>query len=88
MTEKQIKIVNETGLHARPASDFVNLAGKFDSDIHLRRLDDEDQYNAKSIVMLLALGLEQGEDAILSAHGPDEAVAIDQLSKLIAGFTD
>lgn len=67
MYKREIEVKNETGLHARPASMFVNLAGTFKSKIELQRLGEEDLYNAKSIIMLLSLGLEQGEKAILSA---------------------
>jgi phosphocarrier protein len=81
-------VKNATGLHARPAADFVAIAAKYDSNITLKRVDDEDLYNAKSIVMLLALGLENGEDAILSAEGADERDAVEALSDLIDSFTE
>lgn len=83
-----IKIQNKTGLHARPASEFVGLAGKYRSEITLKRPDEEDVYNAKSIIMLLALGLAQGEEAILAAEGPDEQDAVEALAALVAGFTE
>ncbi len=88
MYSKEITIQNRTGLHARPASDFVALAGKFRSKVELCRTGETDRFNGKSIVMLLALGLEQGENAILFAEGPDERECVDALSSLIAGFTD
>ena len=88
MYTKEIYIQNRTGLHARPASDFVRLASSFRSKVELNRLDDEDKYNAKSIVMLLALGLEQGEHAILSAEGADEQEAVEALSKLLSELKD
>lgn len=88
MYSKEIEIVNRTGLHARPASDFVNAASKFESKVTLQRVGEEDEYNAKSIVMLLALGLEQGEKAVLSADGSDERLAVDSLAELVAGFTE
>ena len=55
MVEKQIPIQNETGLHARPATEFVQLAGKFQSKIDLQRVGEDDWYNAKSIIMLMTL---------------------------------
>ncbi|MDR1917036.1 MAG: HPr family phosphocarrier protein [Synergistaceae bacterium] len=88
MYSKKIHVKNATGLHARPAADFVAIAAKYDSNITLKRVDDEDLYNAKSIVMLLALGLENGEDAILSAEGADERDAVEALSDLIDSFTE
>ena len=85
---REIEVKNETGLHARPASMFVNLAGTFKSKIELQRLGEEDRYNAKSIIMLLSLGLEQGEKALLSAEGEDEKEAVNALAELVAGFED
>lgn len=67
---------------------FVNLAGTFKSRIELQRLGGEDRYNAKSIIMLLSLGLEQGERALLSAEGEDEKEAVEALAELAAGFED
>lgn len=88
MYQKQVTILNPTGLHARPASDFVVLAKRFSSKIQIRALrGDEPAVNAKSIVMLLSLGLTQGTQAELTAEGEDEARAVEELAALIAsGF--
>ncbi len=85
MYTKQTTIANVTGLHARPASDFIAEANKFASDITIRRLHGEDtaESNAKSIVHLLTLGLSQGEDVEISAEGDDEQLAVDSLVALI-----
>ncbi|MEG1857594.1 MAG: HPr family phosphocarrier protein [Pseudoflavonifractor sp.] len=83
MYSTQIKIVNRTGFHARPAADFVALAGKFRSTIEVQRVGEEDSYNGKSIVMLLALGLSQGEEATITANGEDERDAVEALAALI-----
>lgn len=88
MYSREITVVNETGLHARPASDFVGLAGTFQSRIELQRVGDEDRYNAKSIIMLMSLGLAEGEKAILSAQGEDEKEAVDALAELVANMKD
>ena len=88
MYSREITVVNETGLHARPASDFVGLAGTFQSRIELQRVGEEDRYNAKSIIMLMSLGLAEGEKAILSAHGVDEKEAVDALAELVANMKD
>lgn len=88
MYTREIEVKNETGLHARPASMFVNLAGTFKSKIELQCLGEEDRYNAKSIIMLLSLGLEHGEKALLSAEGEDEKEAVNALAELVAGFED
>lgn len=88
MYQKEIVIKNETGLHARPASEFVNLAGTFRSHIELRRVGEEDTYNAKSIIMLLSLGLAQGERAVLTACGDDEEAAVEALARLVDSLED
>lgn len=86
MYTKQVTIINPSGLHARPASDFVALAETFDCEITIAR-PKEEPVDAKSIVMLLTLGLCQGEAAILAAEGEHAQAAVDQLAALIAsGF--
>ncbi len=88
MYSKEITVVNATGLHARPASEFVTLAGTFRSKIQLQRLGEEKKYNGKSMVILMTLGLAQGESAILSAEGEDEREAVEALAKLVAELKD
>ena len=85
MYTRQTTIANATGLHARPASDFIAAANKFESDITIRRLQGEDSgaANAKSIVHLLTLGLSQGENVEISAEGEDEQLAVSSLIALI-----
>ena len=87
MYSRKTVIKNRTGLHARPASDFIAAAGKFKSKITIKRVGDEDEANAKSIVMLLSLGLGQGTEIELAARGEDEIDAVDALIALIdSGF--
>ncbi len=85
MYTRQTTIANVTGLHARPASDFIAAANKFNSEITIRRLQGEDteEANAKSIVHLLTLGLSQGDDVEIGAEGEDEQEAVDSLVALI-----
>lgn len=85
MYTRTTTVMNATGLHARPASDFIAMASKYQSFIIIRRKDgDEDEdANAKSIVNLLALGLGQGEEVELEANGEDEKEAVDSLIALI-----
>ncbi|MDR3164194.1 MAG: HPr family phosphocarrier protein [Synergistaceae bacterium] len=88
MYSKKISVKNPTGLHARPASDFVAAAAEYKSSVTLKRAGEDDEYNAKSIVMLLALGLEQGEEAILTAEGDDETEAVEVLASLVERFAE
>lgn len=88
MYSKKAIIKNRTGLHARPASDFVSAAGRFkNTKITIKRAGEDDEANAKSIVMLLSLGLAQGEEIELTAKGEEEVEAVDALVELIeSGF--
>lgn len=87
MVNKQTTIINKTGLHARPASDFVAAATKFKSKITIRRIDSDKEANVKSIIFLLSLGLTQGTKVEVAASGDDEVEAVDKLVALIeSGF--
>lgn len=85
MYTKTTTVQNATGLHARPASDFIALASQFQSYIVIRRKggEEDEDANAKSIVNLLALGLSQGEEVEIEANGEDEHKAVDSLVALI-----
>lgn len=88
MYKCKTKIINPTGLHARPASDFVSAAKNFSSKIKINDLtNNELPANAKSIIMLLSLGLVQGTEVEILAEGEDEKEAVHTLVKLIeSGF--
>lgn len=89
MTSKCVTIVNPSGLHARPASEFVAAAKQYTSKITIRNAEEapDTAVNAKSIVMLLTLGLGAGCKAEIAASGDDEQAAVDALVTLIAsGF--
>lgn len=73
MFERQIKVSNKTGLHARPASDLTVLCQKFDSDILIITPDTE--INPKSIISILAGGVSQGTTIRLRVEGVDEEEA-------------
>ena len=87
MYTKVTTIKNQTGLHARPAAEFVAAAGKFKRRLSIRRTNEEDFSNAKSIIRLLAAGLAFGEEIELAGTGEDEQEAVDSLIALIdSGF--
>ena len=88
MYQRQTKIINTTGLHARPASEFALKAKEFESSVTIRRLDTQSEpVNAKSIVRLLSLGIGKGTDIEIIALGPDEQLAVDTLTSLVeSGF--
>ena len=87
MHQRSVVIQNQSGLHARPASEFVRCAGGFRSRITIGRTGSEKKANAKSIVMLLTLALVQGTEVTITANGEDEETAVDALVELIStGF--
>ncbi|KUO71374.1 MAG: hypothetical protein APF77_00195 [Clostridia bacterium BRH_c25] len=81
MISEKVTILNETGLHARPAAVFVSTAAKFKSDLMIRK--GEKQVNAKSILSVLSLGISKGMEITISAQGPDEEEAVRKLAELI-----
>jgi phosphotransferase system HPr (HPr) family protein len=84
MYQRTVNVINASGLHARPGSDFVHEAAKFSSKITIRRLDEEDDpVNAKSIAFVLSLGVGKGIDIELAADGEDEKEAVDSLCAFI-----
>lgn len=85
MYEKTATIVNKTGLHARPASVFVNAAKGYQSRITIKNLSSGKSADAKSMLMLMTLALTRGTEICLSAEGEDERKAIDELAALIEG---
>lgn len=81
MYTEKITLKSELGLHAKPASLLVKEASKYHSDIRI--IKDEQEYNAKSIMGLLSLGIAKGEKIVLKAEGEDEEEAVKGLIKLI-----
>ncbi|HQB82958.1 MAG TPA: HPr family phosphocarrier protein [Candidatus Rifleibacterium sp.] len=85
MKRKEVEIRNKLGLHARPASLVVKLAGKFESEIQLIKEDTE--INAKSILGVMMLAAGPGQKVTITADGSDEVEAVDAISSLIdSGF--
>jgi phosphocarrier protein HPr len=85
MIEREARIVNEQGLHARPASKIVRVASGFQSDIEI--IKDGMPVNGKSIMGVMMLAAECGSSILFRATGPDEQAAIEALTGLVAsGF--
>lgn len=85
MYSRTVVLKNSSGLHARPASEFVACAKQFASSIFIRNLDKPDAApaNAKSIVRVLAEGIPVNTQIEISADGEDEIAAVDMLADLI-----
>lgn len=81
MQHEDITITNPVGLHARPASIFVQTSNKFNSDIQVEY--ESKTANAKSILQVLSLGVKKGEKISLKINGVDEVQALTTLKKLI-----
>jgi len=81
VVRKKMVIKNKSGLHARPAALFVQVANKFDSKITVKHADE--QVNGKSIMGILMLGAEKGTEVIIEADGEDAEEAIKELEKTI-----
>ncbi len=81
----EFQIQNRLGLHARPASLFVQTAAKFDSDITVRRLDSPslDPVNGKSLMNMLILSAACGTRIEIAARGADAEDAVKTLGELV-----
>ncbi|MDD5746186.1 MAG: HPr family phosphocarrier protein [Candidatus Omnitrophica bacterium] len=79
--QRNVIIRNKTGLHARPAAIFVQIANKFDSEITVRK--GRQKVNGKSIMGILMLAAGQGQEVVISAEGPDAERAVNELEKIL-----
>lgn len=86
MVEKEIKIRNKTGLHARPAAIVVQKANEYHADIFLEK--GEDRINAKSIMGVMMLAAAEGSILKIIADGEDEHIAVEKISKLLESDID
>jgi phosphocarrier protein HPr len=84
--QRDVRITNELGLHARPAAQFVKRASSFRSEIWV--VKDGKRYSAASLIEILRANLDCGATVTLEAHGVDAVEAIDELEKLLAEFHD
>ena len=82
MYTKTAVVNNQVGLHARPATFFIQKANEFKSSIWVEV--EERRVNAKSLLGVLSLGIVKGTEITLIAHGPDEEEAVEALATLLA----
>jgi len=82
--QREVRISNELGLHARPAARFVKRANSFRSEIWV--VKDGKRYSATSLIDILRANLDCGATATLEAHGVDAEEALEDLEKLLAEF--
>ncbi len=87
MYESTAAVINQAGLHARPATMFVQKAEEFKSSVTVEY--QEGHTNGKSLLGILSLGINQGAEILIRANGPDEKAAVDALRELVAsGFAE
>lgn len=81
MYSKEIVLQNQVGLHARPATFFIQKANEFKSSIWVEK--EERKVNAKSLLGVLSLGITRGTAVTITADGVDERETVDALVALI-----
>lgn len=87
MYVKEVKVQNQVGLHARPATFFIQKANEFKASIWVEK--EERRVNAKSLLGVLSLGIVGGTDIKIIADGVDEQSAVDSLVNLVdSGFVE
>lgn len=86
MILRNVTILNSVGLHARPATFFIQKANSFKSSIWVEKEDR--RVNAKSLLGVLSLGIVKGMTVSLVADGSDEQEALDALAELINSLTE
>lgn len=87
MATRTVTIASSVGLHARPASLFVQAAGESGLDIEIGRPGDE-SVDATSILGVMALGAKHGEEVVLTAEGEGADEALDALVELLSRDLD
>jgi phosphocarrier protein HPr len=83
---REVKILNELGLHARPAAEFVRAVQKFECEVVIWKGDEK--YSAGSILEVLSANLDCGTAIVIEADGADSERALDRLCKLLVEFRE
>ena len=87
MCVKEVMVQNQVGLHARPATFFIQKANEFKSSIWVEK--EERRVNAKSLLGVLSLGIVGGTNIRIIADGSDEEEAVNSLVELVkSGFAE
>ena len=86
MVEREVVVVPEAGLHARPAKELVKKARGYSSDIVV--VKDGQEANAKSPLKLMTLGAKKGDTVLVRAKGEDEEAAAEAVAVLISSEED
>jgi len=81
---REVEIVNEMGLHARPAAEFVRCVQSLGADVFISK--GESRFSAASILEVLSANLDLGSRVILEVEGPEAQQALDRLEELLQEF--
>ncbi len=81
MVRSNVTVKMSGGLETRPIAMLVQLASQFQSKVHLE--SGEKSVNAKSIMGMMTLGIDNGDDVTVTAEGPDEEEAVEKLSSFL-----
>jgi len=84
MLERQVKILNRLGLHARPAAEFVRAVRTFQSRVTI--IKNGEDYSGASILDVLSANLDHGSALIIRVEGPDAEIAMERLCWLLEEF--
>ncbi len=83
MTKRSVQINLKNGLEASPVALLVQEASKYESTIYIQAGDK--RVNAKSIMGMMSLGLDNGEELEVSANGADELAAVEGIENFLSG---
>lgn len=83
---REVEILNELGLHARPAAEFVRAVHKFRCSVTIAK--GEDSFSASSILEVLSANLDCGCKIVIEAEGEDAEEALERLSHLLVEFRE
>ena len=83
MVQKSMEVQLDNGLEARPVAVFVQVASQYESTIYVE-VDDK-KVNAKSIIGMMSLGLDNGETLTVVADGSDESAAVAHIERFLSG---
>lgn len=86
MKKADFTLINETGLHARPATLFEAEAQRFESEITIEK--DGESFDGKSVLDILCAAAAMGDTITIVADGPDEGEAVDSLLRLMGSFDE
>ncbi|WP_317855724.1 HPr family phosphocarrier protein [Chakrabartyella piscis] len=86
MITREVLMKSKAGLHARPASQVVAMAKKYESKITI--INGEKEVDAKSIIKILTIGAKEGTQLVVTADGADEVAALEEIATFIADLDE